>query len=87
MLNPKANAPAAPNSLQRVVSFCMIYSFAFDPKAPGSKPHAKSNVAARGRRVAEFLCRGARKPRFTGTSSVSRSRNLSLCFDANLNAS
>jgi hypothetical protein len=29
MPNPKANAPAAPNSLQRVVSFNMMYSFLF----------------------------------------------------------
>jgi hypothetical protein len=36
--NPKANAPAALNSLQRVVSFRMVCSFAFDPEAPGSKP-------------------------------------------------
>jgi hypothetical protein len=32
----------------------MIYSFAFDPEAPDSKPHANSGVATRVRVIAEI---------------------------------
>jgi hypothetical protein len=48
MPNPKANAPAAPNSLQRVVSFRMIYSF-IDQEAPGqqtARPFERCSASA-----------------------------------------
>jgi hypothetical protein len=85
MPNPKANAPAAPNSLQRVVSFRMIYSFAFDPEAPGRKPRGHHRRSGIKDTVAEFLRSGAGKPPFTRLSPISGSRNLSRCFVAKLN--
>jgi len=63
----------------------MIYSFAFDPEAPGSKPRGHHHRSGINDTVAGFLRSGAGKPRFTRLSSISGSRNLSRCFDASLN--